>query len=143
MLNLRKTLTLFILLPVFCLPAYSQRSDSFWRKMVNLISAPSMELENRWWLLLVTAAVVSGFYLMFSRIVDRYSARIASLPRKTSIWQTFPLRGWILVICMTCLGIVLKFIPGIPAAFTASFYSGLGPMLVVAAFRFVLNGKCE
>ena len=103
----------------------------------------SMELENRWWLLLVTAAVVAGFYLMFSRIVDRYSARIASLPRKTSIWQTFPLRGWILVICMTCLGIVLKFIPGIPAAFTASFYSGLGPMLVVAAFRFVLNGKCE
>ena len=28
-------------------------------------------------------------------------------------------------------------IPGIPAAFTASFYSGLGPMLVVAAIRFI------
>ena len=46
MLNLRKTLTLFVLLPVCCLPAYSQRSDSFWRKMVNLISAPSMELDT-------------------------------------------------------------------------------------------------
>ena len=43
------------------------------------------------------------------------------------------------VLCMTCLGIVLKFIPGIPAAFTASFYSGLGPMLVVAAIRFIHN----
>ena len=99
----------------------------------------SMDPDNLWWLLLITAAVIAGFYLMFSRIVDRYSARIASLPLKTNIWQTFPLRGWILVICMTCLGIVLKFIPGIPASFTASFYSGLGPMLVVAALRFIYN----
>ena len=101
----------------------------------------SMETDNLWWLLLITAAVIAGFYLMFSRIVDRYSARIASLPLKTNIWQTFPLRGWILVICMTCLGIVLKFIPGIPAEFTASFYSGLGPMLVFAACRFISKQK--
>jgi len=96
---------------------------------------------NLWWLLLITAAVIAGFYLMFSRIVDRYSARIASLPQKTSLWQTFPLRGWILVVCMTCLGILLKYIPGIPMSFTASFYSGLGPMLVIAAFRFIHNRK--
>ena len=101
----------------------------------------SMDTDNLWWLLLITAAVIAGFYLMFSRIVDRYSARIASLPLKTNIWQTFPLRGWILVICMTCLGIVLKFIPGIPAEFTASFYSGLGPMLVFAACRFISKQK--
>ena len=94
-----------------------------------------------WWLLLITAAVIVGFYVMFSRIVDRYSARIASLPQSTTIWQTFPFRGWILVICMTCLGIVLKFIPGVPMPFTASFYSGLGPMLVVAACRFIHNRK--
>ena len=93
------------------------------------------------WLLLITAAVIVGFYVMFSGIVDRYSARIASLPQSTTIWQTFPFRGWILVICMTCLGIVLKFIPGVPMPFTASFYSGLGPMLVVAACRFIHNRK--
>ena len=45
MLNLRKTLTLFILLPACCLPAHSQRPDSFWRKIVDVISAPSMELD--------------------------------------------------------------------------------------------------
>lgn len=101
----------------------------------------TMAPGNLWWLLLITVAVIAGFYFMFSRIVDRYSARIASLPQKTSILQTFPLRGWILVICMTCLGIVLKFIPGIPMSFTASFYSGLGPMLVVAACRFIRNRK--
>ena len=38
-----------------------------------------------------------------------------------------------------CLGIALRFIPGIPAEFTASFYSGLGPMLLVAALRFIRN----
>jgi hypothetical protein len=42
---------------------------------------------------------------------------------------------------MSCLGIALKFIDGIPAEFTASFYSGLGPMLVFAACRFISNRK--
>lgn len=101
----------------------------------------SMAPQDLWWLLLITAAVLAGFYMMFTRIVDRYSARIAALPQKTSVWQTFPLRGWILIVCMTCLGIVLKHIPAVPAAFTASFYSGLGPMLIFAALRFLLRRK--
>ena len=74
---------------------------------------------------------------MFRRIVDRYCSRIASLPDNVTIWQTFPTRGWILVVFMMCLGIVLKHIPSVPSAFTASFYSGLGPMLVLASARFV------
>jgi len=101
----------------------------------------SMAPQNLWWLLLITAAVLASFYMMFSRIVDRYSARIAAQPQKTTVWQTFPLRGWILIVCMSCLGIVLKHIPAVPAAFTASFYSGLGPMLLFAALRFLLRRK--
>lgn len=45
MLDFRKTLAFLILLPVFCIPAHSQRPDSFWRKIVDVISAPSMELD--------------------------------------------------------------------------------------------------
>ena len=45
MLDLRKTLTLLVLLPVFCIPAHSQRPDSFWSKIVDMISAPSVELD--------------------------------------------------------------------------------------------------
>lgn len=101
----------------------------------------SMAPQNLWWLLLITAAVLASFYMMFSRIVDRYSARIAAQPQKTTVWQTFPLRGWILIVCMSCLGIVMKHIPAVPAAFTASFYSGLGPMLLFAALRFLLRRK--
>lgn len=101
----------------------------------------AMPSGKLWWLLLITAAVLAGFYAMFTRIVDRYSARIAALPARTTIWQTFPLRGWILIVFMSCLGIALKFIPGIPAEFTASFYSGLGPMLILSAGLFIYNTK--
>lgn len=40
---------------------------------------------------------------------------------------------------MACLGVSLKFIPGLPAEFIASFYSGLGPMLILAACRFIFK----
>ena len=99
---------------------------------------PSQEL---WWLLIITALVLTGFFFMFRKIVDKYSARIASQPQKTTLWQAFPLRGWILIVCMSCLGMALKFIPGVPAEFTASFYSGLGPMLLFASCRFIRNAK--
>jgi hypothetical protein len=105
----------------------------------GILAYLQMAPAKLWWLLLITAGVLAGFFLMFTSIVDKYSARIAALPSKTSIWQTFPLRGWILIVFMTCLGIALKFIHGIPAEFTASFYSGLGPMLLVAALRFIRN----
>lgn len=101
----------------------------------------TMPQDILWWLILITVLVIAGFFFMFSRIVDRYSARIAALPEKTSFWQTFPLRGWILIVFMSCLGIALKFIPGVPAEFTASFYSGLGPMLIFAACRFIKRSR--
>jgi hypothetical protein len=45
MLDLRKTLALLFLLPACSFPAFSQRPDSFWGKIVDMISAPSMELD--------------------------------------------------------------------------------------------------
>lgn len=95
---------------------------------------------NIWWLLLVTISVMTAFFMMFRSIVDRYSRRIASLPENVRIWQTFPLKGWILLAFMMGLGIAFKHIPGVPTAFTASFYSGLGPMLILASLRFIWKG---
>lgn len=97
--------------------------------------------EDIWWLALITAAVLTVFFLMFRKIVDRYCGRIASLSEKVKIWQTFPARGWVLLIFMMGLGIALKHIPGIPPAFTASFYSGLGPMLILSSVRFMSYRK--
>lgn len=96
----------------------------------------TMPNDELWWLLLITAGVLAGFIIMFRRIVDRYCALIDAEPEKTTILHTFPLRGWILIVCMMSLGIALKFMPFIPAEFTASFYSGLGPALVIASVRF-------
>ena len=45
-------------------------------------SYATMRAANLWWLLLITAGVLAGFYLMFKRIVDRYAGRIAALPEK-------------------------------------------------------------
>lgn len=92
---------------------------------------------NKWWLLLITTAVCIGFYFMFSRIVRRYSERISALQGKLNPLMTFPLRGWILLIFMMGLGITLKHIPGIPTEFTASFYCGLGPMLILSAAKYL------
>lgn len=104
---------------------------------VKGISAYRMQpSENLWWLLMITVSVMAAFFMMFRRIVDRYSDRIASLPDKVNFFQTFPVRGWILLVFMMSLGIALKYIPGVPSAFTASFYSGLGPMLLISSIRF-------
>lgn len=99
----------------------------------------TMPSQKLWWLMLISAFVLLSFFMMFRKIVDKYSARIAALPATTNFWNTFPLRGWILIVCMSCLGMALKFMPFIPAEFTASFYSGLGPMLIFAACRFISN----
>lgn len=101
----------------------------------------TMPGRKLWWLMLITAAVLAGFFFMFRRAADKYSAHIAAQARKTAPWRAFPLSGWILIIFMLCLGISLKFIPGIPAEFIASFYSGLGPMLLFAACRFISNSR--
>ena len=90
------------------------------------------------WLAIGTGLVLAGFIWMFDRIVSRYSDRIMDFPqKKKSILAFLPVRGWILVIFMMCLGISLKHIPGVPTEFFASFYCGLGPALIAAAAQFL------
>ena len=92
------------------------------------------------WLALGTIAVLAGFKWMFSRIVKKYSDRIMAFPsEKKSILAFLPVKGWVLVIFMMCLGISLKFIPGVPTEFFASFYPGLGIALIVAGATFLSN----
>ena len=98
-----------------------------------------MNPDDLWWLMLITIAVSIFFFIIFRRVVRKYSERIASLPDSVMIWQIFPPKGWILLAIMMGLGITLKYIPGIPMSFTASFYSGLGPMLIVSALRFAAS----
>lgn len=93
---------------------------------------------QRGWLLAATVLVGIFFYVIFRRVTKRYINHISSLPDRCSPHRTFPMKGWLLILFMMCLGIILKSTPGIPIQFTASFYSGLGPMLILASFRFLL-----
>ena len=98
-----------------------------------------MNPDDLWWLMLITLAVSIFFFITFRRVVRKYSERIASLPDNVMIWRIFPPKGWILLAIMMGLGITLKHIPDVPKSFTASFYSGLGPMLIVSALRFAAS----
>ena len=55
-----------------------------------------------------------------------------------NIWRLLLITAGVLfAFFMISLGITLKHIPGVPSAFTASFYSGLGPMLLLSSLRFM------
>ena len=100
------------------------------------------QLQSReWWLFAITLAVIAAFYWMFRRVVAKYSAYIERLTVPYPIWKTFPLAGWLLILFMMGLGMSLRHIQGIPAAFFASFYSGLGPMLLLSSLRFLRRVK--
>ena len=90
-----------------------------------------------WWMCAITLAVLAVFYGMFRRVVARYSAHIEKLTTPYPIWNTFPLRGWVLILFMMGLGISLRYTPNISTEFYATFYSGLGPMLLVSSLRFL------
>ena len=94
--------------------------------------------EQMWWHLAITAVVLLGFGFMFGRIVARYTAHIRSLPERVTPLRMFPRKGWVLLGVMMCLGGVLRLAPFVPNAFIASFYSGLGPMLLVSSAKFFL-----
>ena len=93
--------------------------------------------SRQWWLLAITLAVLAAFHLMFRRVVAKYAAHIEGLTTPYPIWKTFPLTGWLLMLFMMSLGMSLRHIQGIPTEFFASFYSGLGPMLLLSASRFL------
>ncbi|MBR1809395.1 MAG: hypothetical protein IJ776_08425 [Paludibacteraceae bacterium] len=96
--------------------------------------------ERVWWLSLIAVFVLVSFLLMFRGFVSRYTNRILSFPeRKKSLFAFFDLKGYCIIIFMMCLGISLKFIPGIPVDFFACFYLGLGTALTVSGIRFFVS----
>ena len=93
-----------------------------------------------WWMYLVSLVVFVLFALMFSKIVRKYSDRTAGLEGdRRSVFDAFSIKGYILITSMILLGVALKFIPGIPTAFFATFYCGLCPGLLLAMLLFIRN----
>ena len=92
------------------------------------------------WMIPLSILVFVGFYMMFTGVVRKYSARIMSMTaEKTSIFRTFSLKGYLIIAFMISLGISLKYIPGIPDSFFAWFHLGLGLGLLSAGIRFLIR----
>ncbi len=107
--------------------------------ILAMLAVHSVTPERVWWLALIAVAVVICFLLMFRNFVNRYTERILSFPeRKKSLFAFLDLHGYILITFMMCLGIALKYIPGMPQEFFAGFYPGLGTALTVSGIRFFL-----
>ncbi len=66
--------------------------------------------------------------------------RILNFPeRKKSLFAFFDAHGYIMIAFFMCLGIGLKFIPGMPVEFFAGFYPGLGTALSIAGIRYFIS----
>lgn len=109
----------------------------------GIIAYINLTTSKLWLLLAITICVSSLFFVIFHKIVKNYSTQIALLPNKTTLWQTFPPRGWFLLIVMVALGISIRQMELIPVEFIASFYSGLGPMLILAAINYIRKIDCK
>ena len=96
--------------------------------------------ERVWWLMLIAIMVAITFSLMFNNFIKRYTARILNFPeRKKSLFAFFDAHGYIMIAFFMCLGIGLKFIPGMPVEFFAGFYPGLGTALSIAGIRYFIS----
>ena len=108
--------------------------------LLAMLTVNEMHPERVWWLTLIAVAVVAGFSLMFNNFIKRYTARILNFPeRKKSLFAFLDLHGYILITFMMCLGIGLKYIPGLPPEFFAGFYPGLGLALSIAGIRYLVS----
>ena len=103
----------------------------------TLVSCPQSALL---WMIPLSILVFAAFYMMFTGVVRKYSARIMAMTEeKTPVWKTFSLKGYLIIAFMISLGISLKHIPGVPFTFFAWFHTGLGLGLLSAGIRFLLR----
>ncbi len=89
--------------------------------------------------IVLAAAIFTGFHFMFSRIVGKHTVRILSYQTKQPFWKFFDLKSYLLMIFMMGLGIFLRHSGWLPDFFFAFFYTGLGAALSVAGIRFLIR----
>lgn len=96
--------------------------------------------DHRWWIVLLAVVIGTGFLMMFRGIVRKYSERICTLEgERHPAYRFMSAKGYMVIGLMMSMGIGMGLIPGMPTAFFASFYTGLGTGLSYGAIRFFIN----
>ena len=91
------------------------------------------------WMIPLSALILTGFMMMFRKVVKRNTRRILSYTEKKSVFAFFDIKGYLLMAFMMALGITLRSVNLLPAAFFAVFYTGLGTALTLSGVRFIVN----
>ena len=90
-------------------------------------------------MVLLAAAIFTAFHWMFSRIVQKHTARIRGYETRQPFWRFFDGKSYLLMIFMMSLGIGLRHSGLLPEFFFAFFYTGLGTALTIAGLRFLIR----
>lgn len=101
---------------------------------------PAMIDDHRILIILGALLVGTGFLFMFNKVSRKYTDRIIGLEGEHFPFYRFmSLKGYLLIGFMMTLGITAAHIPGMPQAFFAFFYTGLGTGLSYGAIRFFIS----
>ena len=101
---------------------------------------PALISDHRLMVVIVAVAVATGFFLMFRKVSNKYTERVWSLEgERFPIYRFMSAKGYLLIGIMMSMGIGFSFIPGMPEAFFAGFYPGLGFGLATGSICFFVR----
>ncbi len=105
---------------------------------------PALAADHRLPVVIIAVAIAAGFFFMFKRVSAKYTSRIWALEgEKFPIYRFMSAKGYMLIGIMMSMGIGFSMIPGMPQAFFAAFYPGLGLGLMSGAVRFFISALQE
>ena len=108
--------------------------------VANLGVQAYLKFEGLAWLWLALGAIVvfAMFFRMFRKMVAKHTKRILAYQnQKTSIFNFFDLRGYIIMGIMMTAGFGLRALGVFPDVFVAFFYTGLGCALALCGVLFI------
>lgn len=88
-----------------------------------------------------TVVFLLFFNLVFKRLFNKHSERIARKKGKSCPFSFFDVKGWIIMIFMITFGITIRTLHLLPNAFISVFYTGLSIALIITGFLFLRKAR--
>lgn len=100
---------------------------------------PALFANHNLWVVVLCLLIAAGFLAMFRKVSGKYVTRIQNLEgTHFPFYKFMSVKGYILIAFMMSLGIIASRIPGMPEAFFAAFYPGLGSGLLLGSIRYLI-----
>lgn len=99
--------------------------------------------DSQFWLFKAGEATIIFllfFNLVFKRLFNKHSERIARKEGKSCPFSFFDVKGWIIMIFMITFGVTIRTFHLLPNAFISVFYTGLSIALIITGLLFLKRG---